>query len=87
MTMERKTYSFDGRGINGPDEYRTRLATLSDAGHAIDFGRTIERAVNAHDDVVAALELADEELSSAGYGVAGKVRSTIRTALAKAKGE
>ena len=33
-TPERSTFNFDGRGINGPDEYRSRLATFTDAGNA-----------------------------------------------------
>lgn len=29
---ERKELVFDGKGINGPDEYRSRLATFSPSG-------------------------------------------------------
>ncbi len=32
------TYSFDGKGINGADEYRSRLATLTDEGHKQKIG-------------------------------------------------
>lgn len=30
----RPVFVFDGRGINGPDIYRSRLATFTEAGHA-----------------------------------------------------
>jgi hypothetical protein len=30
----RSTFTFDGFGINGPDEYRSRLATFTRAGYA-----------------------------------------------------
>lgn len=36
--MTHKTYSFDGHGINGRDEYRTRLATLTNEGRAENVG-------------------------------------------------
>lgn len=31
-------YSFDGRGINGDDKYKSRLATLTDEGHKRNVG-------------------------------------------------
>lgn len=31
-SMGREFYTFDGCGINGADQYRTRLASLSEAG-------------------------------------------------------
>lgn len=43
---ERKRYSFDGHGINGPDEYRTRLLTLTEAGHAAGIGPILESMLN-----------------------------------------
>lgn len=41
----RRTFSFDGWGINGPDQYRERLATFTEAGHALPgLGKLLEAA-------------------------------------------
>jgi hypothetical protein len=32
--LERPRFTFDGKGINGPDEYRSRVATFSEYGAA-----------------------------------------------------
>jgi hypothetical protein len=34
----RPELSYDGKGINGPDEYRTRIATFTGAHGAADYG-------------------------------------------------
>jgi len=40
-----RTFSYDGHGINGPDEYRTRLATFTEAGKAYPgLGNLLEAA-------------------------------------------
>ena len=31
----RPMLTFDGKGINGPDEYRSRVATLTEYGHSL----------------------------------------------------
>lgn len=36
--MRQPTLSYDGRGINGPDEYRTRLATFTSREQADKWG-------------------------------------------------
>lgn len=36
--------SFDGKGINGPDEYRTRIATFTSAEAARKYGPMFEAA-------------------------------------------
>lgn len=55
MDKQRQPYSFDGKGINGSDEYRSRLATLTNVGQLQGFGPFCERAVNNHARLVAAL--------------------------------
>jgi len=42
--MERPELSFDGRGINGPDIYRSRLATFQNDEAARQYGKLFERA-------------------------------------------
>jgi len=37
-------FSFDGRGINGRDSFRSRLATLTEAGHAERIGPVLAAA-------------------------------------------
>lgn len=49
----RRTFSFDGWGINGPDEYRTRLATFTEAGKAYPGLRNL---LEAAPELLAALE-------------------------------
>jgi hypothetical protein len=45
MNATRPTFTFDGFGINGPDEYRSRLATFTPAGHAYpNLGALLESA-------------------------------------------
>ncbi len=36
------TLSFDGKGINGPDEYRSRLATFTSDKAATEYGALFE---------------------------------------------
>jgi len=50
---KRTGYSFDGCGINGCDEYGSRLATLTDAGHAAKVGELFAAAP----ELLAALSL------------------------------
>lgn len=45
-------FSFDGRGISGTDKYRSRLATLTEAGHAAKVGPLFAAAP----DMLAALQ-------------------------------
>lgn len=40
----RPTLTFDGMGINGPDEYRTRIATFSKPSVGQEWGRLFERS-------------------------------------------
>jgi hypothetical protein len=43
-TTERRELSYDGRGINGPDEYRTRVATFTSPEVGDKYGRLFEAA-------------------------------------------
>ena len=47
-----KTLSFDGKGINGPDEYRSRIATFTSSLNAGTYGPLFEAAP----DLLAALD-------------------------------
>lgn len=60
QTTTRPTFTFDGFGINGPDQYRSRLATFTRAGQefpnlgpmleaAPDMLETLRAILNAHD--------------------------------------
>ena len=40
----RPELSFDGKGINGPDEYRSRIATFLSAEAAEKYGKLFEAA-------------------------------------------
>lgn len=42
--MSRSTLSYDGHGINGPDEYRTRIATFTNPALAKEYGPLFEAA-------------------------------------------
>lgn len=48
----RKNWSFDGKGINGGDEYMSRIATLTEHGHCLNAGKLLAAAP----DLLAALE-------------------------------
>lgn len=42
--MARKQLSYDGFGINGPDKYRSRIATFRLAEHGPKYGPLFEKA-------------------------------------------
>lgn len=44
-STERREFSFDGKGINGPDEYRSRIATFANAEMADKYGKRFEDAL------------------------------------------
>jgi hypothetical protein len=94
--------SFDGFGINGPDKYRTRLATFANDEAGKAYGKLFE----ASPDLLAALELdltfhsrflcesSLPEFRQAGYTGTSDGKSMKRwlgelkdAAIAKAKGE
>ena len=54
-----KTYkvTFDGCGLNDEtSEYKHRLMTLNDFNSGKEFGKFAERAVNSHEELLAALK-------------------------------
>jgi hypothetical protein len=40
----RRELSYDGRGINGPDQYRSRIATFSNDAAGDEYGKLFEAA-------------------------------------------
>lgn len=48
-----KQWNFDGKGINGGDEYMSRIATLTDHGHSLNAGALMSSAP----ELLAALQL------------------------------
>jgi len=44
--------SFDGFGINGGDEYMSRVATFTEHGFRLGIGERIVRACNSHDELL-----------------------------------
>lgn len=52
--------SFDGKGINGGDEYMSRIATFTEHGHSLNIGPLLAAApelLDALDGVLRMLEL------------------------------
>lgn len=89
MDQKRKELTFDGKGINGPDAYRSRIATFTTDEDAAKYGKLLENAPELRD----ALKTADQritELCAMVNTLAGfrKVRAEdyaeeIRSALAQ----
>ncbi len=44
MNATRPELSYDGRGINGPDEYRTRIATFANDAAGDQYGKLFQAA-------------------------------------------
>jgi hypothetical protein len=51
-----RQFSFDGFGVNGADQYKSRLATLTDAGHAAGVGPLLAAAPDLKKALESALE-------------------------------
>jgi len=49
--MTRPTLSFDGLGINGPDEYRSRVATFATQEAAQEYGELFAAAPDMKDSL------------------------------------
>ena len=95
--MPTKTLSFDGKGINGPDEHRSRLATFANPEAAKQYGPLFE----ASTDMLEALQVAEtimnefaENSETLRYfeslypkGDLQKELARTRAAIAKAKGD
>ena len=87
-TSTRPTWSWDGKGINGPDEYRRRLFTAWDADDREDSAEIDKAGIlaAAAPDMLAALESA---LKTAEFERAPlrPWHDEARAAIAKATGE
>lgn len=70
-------FTFDGFGVNGADEYRSRLATLTEAGHAAKVGPMFAAAPELMAELKRTGELALELMERA---------ARIDRMLAEAKG-
>ncbi len=91
MNSTRPELSYDGKGINGPDEYRARIATFDNAQAAKAYGPLFAAAPEL---LVACQEAFDElavirqAFDVMDYGHASDAQmDRIAAALAKAKGE
>lgn len=87
--------SFDGFGINGPDKYRSRIATFTNDEAGKAYGKLFEASpelLGACIHALAKLECAAEKAepgSQMAHWFAGEdhgLKSTLRSAIAKAKG-
>jgi len=65
---ERTELSFDGHGINGPDEYRTRIATFTGAHGAADYGPLFAAAPELLRELRALTHLCSVLVSRHQYG-------------------
>lgn len=85
---KRAELSFDGKGINGPDEYRTRIATFTSTERAKMYGELFESAP----EMLEALVRAERKLSAyVGVCFGDKeltdtVLPMVRAAIYKAQG-
>lgn len=62
--MSRPVLSFDGWGINGPDQYRSRLCSFTNQMHADQWGPLFEAAPM----MLQALQTMETMLSRSGFG-------------------
>lgn len=76
--------SFDGFGINGPDKYRSRVATFTNDEAGKAYGKLFE----ASPDLLSALQacLPTLEERAAEFGVESEPLKLVRAAIAKATG-
>jgi len=74
-------FTFDGSGINGPDDYRTRFATLTTAGLAGNVGELLAAAPELRELLDAVLRSPDAAVAMARAGFHGQIVSVLaRTA-------
>lgn len=96
MKNETKTsrpeLSFDGVGVNGPDEYRTRIATFPDRKTALKYGPLFSSAPDTAAELDR-LKASNAELLAALERIANdpetpwRFASIARKAIAKAAGQ
>jgi len=75
---ERRTLSFDGCGINGPDEFRTRIATFNGYDKAEAWGPLFEAAPELLECVRELLACADPQRD---HKEIKKARQVLRSAM------
>lgn len=80
---ERERLSFDGFGINGQDEYRTRIATFTDSGQAEKWGALFEAAPDVADALEWAIGQIEDDLDHDHQAAL----ASARDALARARGQ
>ena len=78
----RRELSYDGKGINGPDEHRSRVATFANAEAAEKYGRLFEAAPELLESLEALLE-SPMLIGSSPYAL--KAYRDCQVAIAKAK--
>lgn len=82
-TTPRPLLSFDGKGINGPDEYRTRLATFTPAALVSGDSEKWGRLMAAAPEMLAVLEDCRAMLRNTAEC---NLFDAVRAVIAKAKG-
>ena len=87
-TANRPIFSFDGKGINGPDEYRSRLATLTPSATP-EQGRLMAAAPELLEALEAMVQEFAQPYPTNSFDMSGAAMASChaRTAIAKAKGE
>lgn len=61
---DRPEFTFDGFGINGPDKYRTRVATFSNSTMSEQYGKRFEQALNGESYAAGALRRIAREIEN-----------------------
>lgn len=86
-TADRRELSYDGKGINGPDEHRSRIATFANAEAAEKYGKLFESAPELLDALLLALPYVEMAEHDDAYkpGVVAKMVRTMRAAITKAQ--
>ena len=81
-------YKNEGFCINATDEDATRIADVTNHYHVPSEANAhfIVQACNAHDDLLAALEDATDQLEACGQGSCAQTAEACRDVIAKAKG-
>lgn len=83
-----RPWNFDGFGVNGGDEFGSRIATLTEYGHQIKAGPVLAAAPELLEALTLALpyvEMAEDD-ESYKPGAVRKMVNTMRAAISKATG-
>lgn len=80
---KRAALSFDGKGINGPDQYRTRIATFTTDEDAKKYGKLFEAAPELLLRLKELLELADRCIGRRGWSQLDQAEAAIAKAEAQ----